>query len=114
MGDVAGVGPEVIARSWREDALHHLCRPLVIGGANVLRRALRVVGGSQEVATIEAPEQAEPSPSLIPCLEATREPIDDVSIGRVDRRAGRAAYDFLISGIDLAMSGRVDALTTLP
>ena len=35
-------------------------------------------------------------------------------IGRVDRRAGRAAYDFLVAGIDLALSGRVDAVTTLP
>ena len=34
--------------------------------------------------------------------------------GQVDPRAGRAAYDFLITAIDLALAGRIDALTTLP
>ena len=114
MGDVAGVGPEVIARAWSDETLHALARPFVIGGADVLRRSLRIVGGRQDVVTIHAPEHAQPSRSLIPCLEATSQAIDDVPIGRVDRRAGRAAYDFLIAGIDLALSGRVDALTTLP
>ncbi len=34
--------------------------------------------------------------------------------GAVDRRAGRAAYAFLNSAIDLALAGRIDAITTLP
>lgn len=114
LGDVAGVGPEIVAKAWSDDALHALARPFVIGGAGVIRRGLQIVGGRQDVVTIRSPEEAAPSHSLIPCLEATTEAIDEVPIGRVDRRAGRAAYDFLIAGIDLALSGRVDALVTLP
>jgi len=114
MGDVAGIGPEVIARAWGESPLRALARPFVIGGANVLRRAVTNVGGSAEVVVIHSPEEAEPSDLVIPCLEATLADIDHLPHGKVDARAGRAAYDFLIAAIDLAMADRVDAIVTLP
>lgn len=114
MGDVAGIGPEVIARAWGESPLRTLARPLVIGGASVLRRAIRSVGGTADVVVIEEPERAEPSSHVIPCLEATDQDLDAVALGRIDARAGRAAHDFLISAVDLALAGRIDAITTLP
>lgn len=114
MGDVAGIGPEVIARAWGEPHLLSLARPFVIGGVNVLRRAVHAVGGKAEVVSIQSPEDANPSEQVIPCLEATEAEIDDVSIGRVDPRAGLAAHDFLVAAIDLAMAGRIDAIVTLP
>ena len=43
MGDVAGIGPEVIARGWLDPRLHALARPIVIGDADVMRRALELV-----------------------------------------------------------------------
>lgn len=114
MGDVAGIGPEVIARAWGEPALRSLARPLVIGSPETLRRALRVVGSNAHVAVVPSPEAAEPTDDLVPCLEATGQELHDVVPGRVDRRAGRAAYDFLVAAIDLALAGRIDAITTLP
>ena len=45
MGDVAGIGPEVIARGWADPRLHALARPLVIGDPVVLERALALVDG---------------------------------------------------------------------
>ena len=38
LGDVAGVGPEIIARAWPE--LLALCRPVVCGDAGWMRRGL--------------------------------------------------------------------------
>ena len=43
MGDVAGIGPEVIARGWLDPRLHALARPLVIGDPGVLERAMALV-----------------------------------------------------------------------
>lgn len=114
MGDVAGVGPEVIARAWGESALLGLARPLVIGSARVLERALALTGVEARVERVGRPEDAVPSPRLVPCLEPTGEDLSAVVPGRVDPRAGRAAHDFLVSAIDLALAGRIDAITTLP
>ena len=114
MGDVAGVGPEVIARAWGESPLRTLARPFVVGRPAVLARAVACVAGRAEVQEIDRPEQAEPSGRVIPCLDASDQDLDGIAPGTVDGRAGRAARDFLVAAIDLALTGRVDALTTLP
>jgi 4-hydroxythreonine-4-phosphate dehydrogenase len=114
LGDVAGVGPEVIARAWGDSPLRALARPFVVGSRAVLERALDCVGCRATVQEIASPEEAAPSARVIPCLEATEEDVRDVPPGRIDPRAGRAARDFLVTAIDLALAGRVDAITTLP
>ncbi len=73
-----------------------------------------MVGGSATVHPIDAPEAAEPNAHTIPCLEASSVPLASIPHGRVDARAGRAAYDFLVAAIDLALAKRIDAITTLP
>lgn len=114
MGDVAGIGPEVIARAWGESPLRTLARPLVVGSAEVLERAVACVGGRAAVARITRPEEADPSSAAIPCLDVCDGPVSRVPAGAIDARAGRAAYDYLTAAIDLALAGRIDAITTLP
>lgn len=114
LGDVAGIGPEVAVRAWADPALHDLCRPLIIGRGPILQRAARLIHSGLRVERIERPEDARPSTEILPCLELGTSAIDDVPPGRIDARAGRAAYDFLIRAIDLALTGRIDAITTLP
>lgn len=114
MGDVAGVGPEVIALAWTRSPLRDLARPLVVGCPQVLRKAVERFGGSATVQPIASPEQAEPSAEVIPCLPATGQDLSTVRPGTIDPRAGQAAHDFLLKAVDLALAGRVDAITTLP
>jgi 4-hydroxythreonine-4-phosphate dehydrogenase len=114
MGDVAGVGPEIIARAWGDSPLRTLARPLVVGSVAVLERALASVGCQAVIQRIEEPEQAQPSARQIPCLDVPGPDLREVPDSQVDARAGRAAYDFLITAIDLALGGRIDAITTLP
>ena len=114
MGDVAGVGPDVIALAWGDSPLRELARPFVVGSRAVLERALALSGKWIEVQPIDRPEDAEPSATVIPCLEATEEDVSNVPPGQIDARAGRAAYDYLVTAIDLAMAGRIDASVTLP
>src|SRR4051794_30129414 len=114
MGDVAGVGPEVIARAWGDSPLRTLARPFVVGSRSVLERALACMGVRASVQEITRPEDAAPTARMIPCLEATRQDIAGVAPGRIDPRAGRAAFDYLITAVDLALAGRIDAITTLP
>ena len=81
----------------------------------MLERALACVGVPGDGAgRSPSPEEAEPTARVIPCLEATEEDVAGVPPGRIDPRAGRAAYDFLVTAIDLALAGRIDAITTLP
>jgi 4-hydroxythreonine-4-phosphate dehydrogenase len=114
LGDVAGIGPEVIVRAWEDSPLRAVSRPFVVGHRGILEAAARRFSASLRVQSIDRPEAAEPSNKVIPCLEATDQDLEDVDPGKVDARAGRAAYDFLVRAIDLALEGRIDAITTLP
>ncbi len=118
MGDVAGIGPEVIARGWLDARLHQLARPLVIGDPAVLQRAIAVVGPDRglSVQLVTDPRDARPSPRTIPCLcaDAELDDLTEVAPGIVDGRAGRAAFGFLTTAARLAQNGSIDAITTLP
>jgi 4-hydroxythreonine-4-phosphate dehydrogenase len=118
MGDVAGIGPEVIVRAWIDPALHALARPLVIGDPGMLRRAQGIVARADalNVQVVASPEGAMPTLTTIPCLPVRGRfgDLAEVRPGLIDRRAGRAAYEFLTTAIDLALAHRIDAIVTLP
>jgi 4-hydroxythreonine-4-phosphate dehydrogenase len=89
-----------------------------MGDPGVLRRATGIVAEAQalDIQVVAAPEEARPAPSTIPCLPAPGRLGDLAGLrpGVVDRRAGRAAYEFLTTAIDLALARRIDAIVTLP
>ena len=114
MGDVAGVGPEVIAKAWGDSPLRALSRSFVIGSREILERALDRMGVRASVVSITRPEEAVPTARTIPCLEASDQDLSGVRPGIISAKAGRAAYDFLVAATDLALAGRIDAITTLP
>src|SRR5262245_32729767 len=113
MGDVAGIGPEVIVKGWADRRLHALARPLVIGDPVVLERALVLTRceGSVRIQMVSSPKAADSTPSVIPCLAADDVPggLAQLRLGQVDARAGRAAFQFLIKAAELAVAHRIDA-----
>ncbi len=112
MGDVAGIGPEIIARAW--PALPALCRPVVVGDPAWLRRALALVGSRAEVLVVRGPAEVEATATLLPCLPATDQDLRGVEPGRMSAAAGRAAYDFLCRAIDETLVGTADGIVTAP
>ncbi|MFO0945828.1 MAG: 4-hydroxythreonine-4-phosphate dehydrogenase PdxA [Planctomycetota bacterium] len=114
LGDVAGIGPELVVKGWSNAELHDLCTPTVIGDPEFLRRAASDLGTPCDVVEIREVGLADPSSGVIPCLRASTTRLDHVTPGKCDAHAGRAAYDYLVQGIDLALAGRVDAIVTMP
>jgi 4-hydroxythreonine-4-phosphate dehydrogenase len=112
LGDVAGVGPEIVARAWPR--LQNVCRPVVIGDPLWLRRGLDLVGSTARVVPVEHPTETEASIELVPCLSASAQDLSGVTTGRVSAAAGRAAYDFLCRAIDLTLAGAADGIVTAP
>jgi 4-hydroxythreonine-4-phosphate dehydrogenase len=112
LGDVAGIGPEIIARAWPQ--LPALCRPVVVGDPLWLRRALDLIGARAEVRSVRSPAEVEASATLLPCLRATEQDLRAVVPGRVSAAAGRAAYDFLCRAIDEVRAGAADGIVTAP
>src|SRR5438309_8356153 len=112
MGDAAGIGPEIIARALRE--LNVLCCPIVVGDRDRLRWALNLVQIQASARAVHDPSELEPNGDLIPCLQGSKEAVGQVAPGRVSAAAGKAAYDYLCTAIDLTLTGAAAGIVTAP
>jgi 4-hydroxythreonine-4-phosphate dehydrogenase len=112
MGDVAGIGPEIIARAWPE--LNALCRPVVVGDVEWVGRAVDLVKSPAAVQEILDLDAVEPGVKLIPCLKGSSQELNEVRPGEVSAAAGRAAYDFLCLAISQTLAGHADGIVTAP
>lgn len=114
-GDVAGIGPEIIAKFFRMPALSQGC--FVLGDVASLQRAALQTGGLLPLAVIEhAADAWSVPPGSLPVLLAHSLPADlaSVPMGRVDARAGKAAARCIEQAVSLALNGEVAGLVTAP
>ncbi|MBM4076910.1 MAG: 4-hydroxythreonine-4-phosphate dehydrogenase PdxA [Planctomycetes bacterium] len=114
LGDIAGIGPEVVARSLLDDRLLKVCRPVVVGHPEVLRRAFALIGKIvpfQSVGSVDAIAKRDEG---IVCWNPSSVDVTLIADGKVDARAGQAAYDYLVSATKAALAGQIDAITTAP
>ena len=102
LGDVAGVGPEVVVKALADPAVRRCCRPIVIGRESVLRRT---------AALCDLPLDAD-GQEVIDSGDVGS--LDDVPIGQPSAQTGNAAYQWLQRAIDLALAGDVAGLVTAP
>lgn len=113
MGDGTGVGPEIIVKALRNDAVRGECRPIVIGDRDRLLRAAAICDVTVELNPIEHPRQALFRPDAIDVIDLGLLP-DDLPFGRLSATAGEAAYRYVRRAAELAMDRSIDAICTAP
>jgi 4-hydroxythreonine-4-phosphate dehydrogenase len=115
MGDAAGVGPEVIMKSLANTCIYEQCRPLVIGDAERLREAGKIVGSALEVLALDRGEvdRAVFQPGIVDCIDLKLVP-QGLPWGKLSPIAGDAAYHYIEEAARLALSGKVAAICTAP
>ncbi|MES2687380.1 MAG: 4-hydroxythreonine-4-phosphate dehydrogenase PdxA [Pseudomonadota bacterium] len=117
MGDPAGIGPEIIAKAFR-DAPAELAGCLVAGDVATLRRAAQLIAGDGapalpvvQLAGVTA-WQAVP-PRCIPVLQTCVLP-SLAAFGQVSAAAGKAGADSIVWAARAALAGDVAAMVTAP
>ena len=116
-GDPAGIGPEIVAKAFR-DAPDDLRGCFAVGDLATLRRAAQCIvrPGVLElpVAQIVSPDDAwHVPPRCMPVLQLPGLP-GPVPWGRVSAAAGRAAADCVVWAARAALQGHIAALVTAP
>lgn len=112
MGDINGVGPEVLAKALARPELRRTCRPLVIGSAGLLAWARRFAPGCPEpveVASADAPHDE----ARVPVLQGGIA-VPPHRPGQLDPEAGRCAAEWLRAAVALATAGAVNGIVTCP
>ena len=115
LGDVAGIGPEITARTLLgHPHLRERCVPVVIGDEAALRSGARVAGlDPGAVRAIREPSQATNDPATLEVVQ-TGPSLAHVPPGEIHPDAGEGAYRFVVAACDLARAGKVSGIVTAP
>lgn len=115
LGDIAGVGPEIVAMALAQPATYETARPLVIGEASALRRALRITGlNNLEIHTVTDPAEGRYQPGCIDLVDLANIDAKWAPFGQAQGAVGRAAYQFIEKTVALCQAHQLDALATPP
>jgi len=113
MGDATGCGPEIIVKSLMEEQFYDISRPVVIGDAKIMERAVGIVGASLLIRKVNSMDGVGQTFGVIDVLDMDNLPAD-LPFAKVDARAGKAAYEYVAKGVELAMKNEIDAIVTAP
>jgi 4-phospho-D-threonate 3-dehydrogenase / 4-phospho-D-erythronate 3-dehydrogenase len=115
LGDVAGIGPEIIAKTLlQHPELRDICVPVVIGDFDAMRIGAQRAGLDPDtVRVITNPRAAVNDPNVIE-LAQTGPSLADVPVGQLSPVAGDGAYRFVVAACRLARDGVVDGIVTAP
>ena len=113
LGDPAGIGPEIVARTLAEPPVDLGARGLAVGDARALSRAVEVCGLDVEVRPISAVGEARFEPGAIDVVDQGVLS-SDPAWGQVSAEAGRAAIAAVEVATAAPMAGEVAAVVTAP
>jgi 4-phospho-D-threonate 3-dehydrogenase / 4-phospho-D-erythronate 3-dehydrogenase len=110
LGDPAGVGPEIICKALEAMPAAARRSILVVGNVALLERAAGVTGVGLEFRA-GRPDQMAGHQVAVEEVALEGPPI---AFGRLDPRAGDAAFRFIARAVELAKSGAIGCIVTAP
>lgn len=114
IGDPAGVGPEIVAKSVASKEVQEAADCIIVGDKKVMENAIKIVGADLTVKEIAAPEEADFKPGVLNLINLDNVDMSQFEFGKVNGMCGKAAYEFIAKSIELANEGKVDAVATTP
>jgi len=114
MGDPGGIGPEICVKALDTPTIYDLCRPLVVGDAEILRHAVGFCGLGLRVRVCDRPADAAFRPSTIDVLDLGKLPLSALRLGEATAAQGRASFDYVAKVIALALDREIDGTVTAP
>jgi 4-hydroxythreonine-4-phosphate dehydrogenase len=110
MGDSSGVGPEILLKAFREGQVRS---PIVVfGDLEALAYYNRQLGYGVAMQSISGPREFTPGPLNV--IDAGLLSRQDISVGKLSAKSGRAAREYVVAAARAALEGEIAALVTLP
>lgn len=114
IGDPAGVGPEIVAKSIASKEVFEAADCVVIGDRRIVENAVKITETNLTVHVIEEPEQGDFREGILNLIDLGNVDMDNFAFGKVNGMCGKAAYAYIAKSIELANEGKVDAVATTP
>ena len=114
MGDPAGVGPEIVAKSLASEEVTDVADCVIVGDRKCMENAIRIVGADLKINVIQKPAEGQYEKGILILIDLDNVDMDAFAFGKVSGMCGKAAYDYIARSIELANAGEVDAVSTTP
>lgn len=114
MGDPAGIGPEIIVKALESAKTFKYCRPLVIGNAEVIKEAQKIVGSNAKLNPVSSVSDGVYEQGVINVFDLENISSDEYEHGEISAEAGNAAFEAIHKAIELAMDNELDGTVTAP
>ncbi len=114
MGDASGVGPEVIAKALMMKSIYEICRPLVIGDADVMAKVVKVANACLKINSVKKVSECNFVYGTMDVLDLNNISTNSLKIGQVDEMAGKAAIEYVEKTTELALKEDIHAIVTAP
>ncbi len=113
LGDPAGIGPEIVAKSLASPEMEGVCRPVVVGPAWLVEHGMEVAQVKLEIAASD-PSRLGDLPAGTAALVDQGWLFADFRSGRLSAAAGKLSMEMLRTAVDMARAGAVDAVVFGP
>lgn len=114
IGDPAGVGPEIVAKSVASREVFEVANCIIVGDRTIMENAIKIVGADLTINVISEPEEGDFREGILNLIDLSNVDMAEFKLGQVNGMCGRAAYEYIEKSIKLANSGKVDAVATTP
>lgn len=114
MGDPAGIGPEIVAKSIADKATYDVARCIVIGDKKVMEKAIEIVGTDLKVNVVESPADGDYSYGVLNMIDLDNIDMSRFEYGKINAMCGQAAFDYIKKSIEITMDKQADAVATTP
>lgn len=114
MGDPAGVGPEIVAKSLASEEVTDVADCVIVGDRKCMENAIRIVGADLKINVIQKPAEGQYEKGILNLIDLDNVDMDAFAFGKVSGMCGKAAYEYIAKSIELANAGEVDAVSTTP
>ena len=113
LGDAAGIGPELIAKSLTNPKIIALCRPIIIGPTWLLERGMQdtQINVSYKICTAETINDV--TDDVIPIIDQGW-PKEDIPLGEISASAGKLSLEMMACAVKMAQKGIVSAIVKGP
>ncbi len=115
IGDPAGIGGEVIIKSLQQKSIHSKCYPIIIGDYKYLKFLIKKFSFPLKITSISEIKDKKPlSSDVVSVFDIKNLKDSPVKFGVCNADYGRASFQYIAKGIELASSGIINALVTAP
>lgn len=114
MGDPAGIGSEIVAKSIADSDIFDIARCIVVGDKKVMEKAIEIVGVPLTVKVVKEPAEGDYSFGILNIIDLDNIEMDKFEYGKVNAMCGQAAFEYIKKSIEITMDCKADAVATTP